>query len=284
MPPPEPPRGDIEIIADFAGLGVLSSITLLVVRDYDDPGTGTLLVIGGALGGGGIGWMISQKLEPSRAVGHATSAGLMLGVLNGALLLDPLEKTDSGAEVLPVLLLGATTGTVAGLALGHSLDLTEGQSLFATNLALLGFGTAALTGALLDDNGDGEVDPSAMISMTVGLDAGAVGGLLLAKKIKWSRGRARFVTAASVVGFFIGGMVGSLLATDKDPVTGESRTNADIAATGMLIGMWGGFGGGIALSADWAPDPRFSAPAQPTVTAAPMVGDQAYGLSVSGRF
>ena len=112
-------------------------------------------------------------------------------------------------------------------------------------------------------------------------------GLGVLSTIHWSRGRARFVGAASLVGTFIGGMVGGLLATSKD-ADGTTHTNADIAATSMLVGMWGGFAGGVALSTDWAPDPRFRAKATVSpgapLTAAPMLGDHTFGLVASGSF
>ena len=300
QPPPAPgpyvePSGDLEVIADFAALGILSSATLLDLRDYDDPGTGTLIVIGGALGGGALGWMIADRMELSRGEGHAVTAGMGLGLINAALLLVPLEQSETSEEVLGTLTIGGTLGAGFGLAVGKGLDLTSGQSMFATNVSLLGLGSALIAGALIDKD-DGEVDTAEMTALVVGLDGGAAAGLLLAPKIKWSYGRARFVGAATLVGTFVGGMVGGLLATDKDQTTGETTTDPDITAGSLLVGMWGGFAGGIAVSRDWAPDPRYrnqpgGAPATtpppsatPPVTAMPMVGDGRLGIVATGSF
>jgi hypothetical protein len=289
--PREEPEGDLELIGDFAGLGILASATVLDVRDYDDPGTGTLIVIGGALGGGATGWILADRLDVKASEAHAATAGLGLGLLNGALLLVPLDQNDDidSEQVLGTLLVGGTVGAGAGLAVGKGLRLTRGQSMFATNVALLGLGTSALVGALIDTD-DGDLDKSEMLALTVGLDGGAAAGLLLAPKIKWSNGRARFVGAASLVGTFVGSMVGVLLATDKDSTTGSSSTDPDVAAISMLVGMWGGFAGGIAISSDWAPDPRFRQQTPPTptgaasVTLAPVIGDGRLGVAAAGRF
>jgi hypothetical protein len=230
-------------------------------------------------------------MDLSRGEGHAVTGGMGLGLINAALLLVPLGQSDSSEEVLGALTIGGVAGAGAGLAIGKGLDLTQGQSMFATNVALLGLGSSLIVGAIIDED-DGEYDSAEMTSLVIGLDGGAAAGLLLAPKIKWSTGRARFVGAATLVGTFVGGMVGGLLATDKDETTGETTTDPDITATSLLVGMWGGFAGGIAASRDWAPDPRYrstpgagpSPAATPPVTAMPMLGDGRLGLVATGSF
>jgi hypothetical protein len=221
----------------------------------------------------------------------------------------PAGQEGSSEEVLGTLLLGGTAGAVAGLALGKTLDLTEGQSLFATNVALLGLGTSLIVGTMMDRDEDGEVEDGQMTAMVAGIDGGAIGGLLLAPRIKWSRGRARFVGAATLVGTFLGGMIGGLIATKEEvDETGfeSSTTDPDIAAASLLVGMWGGFAGGVALSTGWSPDKRYRndlappAPAAPgatptptpppapapapSITIAPMVGDGRLGAFATGSF
>jgi hypothetical protein len=287
--PPEPPPpverdGTVEVTVDFAALGVLGIADLMTARHYSDPRTGVLLVLGGAFGGGGLGWMIADHLHVTRAEGNAASAGLGLGVLDAALLLEPMNLDNTGTQVMTSLLVGGAAGTAAGLALGRNLHLTEGQTYFATNIGLLGVGSAAVVAAVTDKRGDGRVDAASWDAMLIGLDGGAAAGVLLAPKIHWSRGRARFVGAASLVGTLIGGAVGTLLATRTDPQTGTSTTNPDIAAGSMLVGMWGGFAGGVMLSNDWAPDPRYRAAPAPALTPAPMLGNGRVGAMVAGSF
>ena len=279
--PPAPPTGDLEVIVDFAALGVLGGITLIDARDLGDQGTGTLLVMSGAIAGGATGWILADRMQPTRADGHATTMGMSLGLLNGALLLVPLHLDDSSEEVLPTLLVGGTAGALGGLALGRALDLTSGQTMFATNLAVLGLGTSALASALI--NRDDDLDRGEMTALVVGLDAGAIAGLALAPKVDWSYRRARFVGVATLAGTFLGTMLGTALATDKAS-DGRTNTDEDLAVIGVLVGMWGGFVGGIGLTSDWTPDPRFARPATPAVTATPLVGSGRYGLALSGQF
>jgi hypothetical protein len=286
-PPPPPyvePTGELEVIADFAVLGVLASLTLLDLRDYGDPGSGTLLVLAGALGGGATGWILGDRLGVSRVEGRLTTMGLAVGLINGALLLVPLDRNDhiGSEQVLSTLLIGGTAGAVGGLVVGRRLDLTRGQTYFAGTLSLLGLGTSALASALLYRDGDGLGRPE-MTSLVVGLDGGLAAGLLLAPKVDWSPGRARFVGAATLVGTFLGGMVGGLLATGKD-AEGNTTTHEEVAVLSMLVGMWGGFAGGIALSSDWAPDARYRAAPGPAITALPMLGDGRVGLVATGTF
>jgi hypothetical protein len=287
-PQPEP-SGELEMIGNFAGLGILASVTLLVERDYDDPGSGTLLIMAGALGGGATGWILADQFEVKRSDAYATTMGMSLGALNAALLMVPLGTSDNAEEILPTFLVGSTAGAVGGLALGKGMNLTRGQTLFAANLALLGIGTSAMAGALIDRD-DGEFDPGEMTALAIGLDGGAAAGLILAPKIDWSYRRSRFVSATTLVGTFLGGMIGSLMATERDEETGTSTTDPDTAVSAMLLGMWGGFAGGILMTRDFAPDPRHRKDMAPGpapsagVTVAPLIGDHHMGVTAGGTF
>jgi hypothetical protein len=283
--PPDGPRmGHVELVADFAAVGLLATIAALDARDYDDKDTGTLLVMGGMLGGGAVGWLAADKLDVTRGEAHAATMGLGLGLANAGLLLVPLGADDESHQVLTALAVGGGLGVVGGLALGKKLHLTEGQTTFAGNLALLGIGTAAITAALIDDD-DGSADSGEMSALAIGLDAGAIAGLAIAPKIDWSRRRARYVGVASLAGCFVGSLVGALAATDRDDA-GVRHTDPDVAATGLLVGMWGGFAAGIALTGDFAPDPsRTTAPTSVPTSLAPLVGPQReVGITLSGGF
>ncbi len=267
--------GDLEVIGNFALLGILGSVTLIDARDLGDEGTGTLFVMAGAMSGAGVGYMLADQLKPTRGDGHATTMGMALGMSNAALLLVPLGLTDSSEEVLPTLLVGGTVGAVGGLALSRGMELTAGQSMFATNLALLGLGTSAIASALLDT--DGELDGSETAALLVGLDGGAAAGLLLAPKVDWSYRRARLVGIASMVGF----MSGSLVATAMSDGGGDP--DPDAVATGVLAGMWGGFLVGAKLTAGWAPDPKY-APRRDPVAIAPLASPNQLGVTLGGTF
>jgi hypothetical protein len=278
--PAAPPTGDLEITANFAMLGILGAITLVDARDMGNSGSVTLMLMAGAGAGGAFGYVLSDKLEPTRADGHAATMGMSLGLINASLLLVPLELTDSSEEVLPALLVGGTIGAVGGLALSRSLELTSGQTMFVTNLALLGLGTSALAGALVDT--DNELDNSEMSALAIGLDGGALAGVLLAPKINWSHRRARFVGMASMAGFLAGSMIGAGFTEETgDGTTGDP--DPDAIAIGILAGMWGGFLLGVKLTDNYAPDPRFG-PKPAPVTLAPMVNGRQLGVTIAGGF
>jgi hypothetical protein len=256
---------------------------VLDARDYQDDGTATLLVLGGVAGGGAVGWLIADRFDVSRTEAHGATGGLMIGMANAALLLTPLGAEDSH-QVLTSLFLGGTIGTVGGLALAKNLELTEGQFTFASTLTLLGFGTSAIVGSLIEP--DDEWSSEQSTALAIGMDAGLAAGLVIAPKITWSRRRARYVAISSLAGLFVGSLTGALLATERDPVTDQSTTDPDVALTGVLVGMWGGFAAGAVLTNDWAPDPKFTKPATATttITPVPMVGRDQVGIGAMGRF
>lgn len=277
--------GHLELVADFAAVGVLSTAAALDARDYSDKNSGTLLVMGGLVGGGAIGWLAADKLHVTRGEAHAATMGLGLGAANGALLLVPLHADDESDQILATLAVSSGIGVVGGLAVGKKLHLSEGQTMFAGTVALLGIGTSAITAALIDDD-DGKADGSEMGTLAIGLDAGAIAGLAIAPKINWSKRRAKYVGIASLAGCFVGSMVGALAATDKQ-ADGTHDTDPDVAATGLLVGMWGGFAAGIALTGDFAPDPSHTAAAPTTAPTSlvPFVGPQReVGVTLAGGF
>jgi hypothetical protein len=280
-----PPRrtGHLELTADFAAIGVLGTVAAMDARDFDDKNTGTLLVMGGAIGGGAIGYLLADGLDVTRGEAHATTMGLGLGAANGALLLVPLGADDASDEVLTTLFVSGAIGATGGLLVGKKLHMTEGQALFAGNVALLGIGTAAIGGALMHDDGE-DLEGSSMGTLAIGLDAGALAGLVIAPRIDWSRRRARYVGLASLAGCFAGSLIGALASGNKNE-DGSSDPDPDVAAAGLLVGMWGGFAAGIALTGDFAPDPGHSPPSGPRTSLMPMVGaGREVGVAVAGGF
>jgi hypothetical protein len=211
---------------------------------------------------------------------------LTLGFANGALLIEPTGWTRS-ESVLNFLFLGSAVGAGAGFVYGKNAHLTSGQATFVANMTLLGTATAAL-GAISGSH-DGEYGSWENTTLAVGIDGGTAAGMIIAPSLDWSPRRAKVVMAATVIGAFVGGMMGGLL-TPRD--TGESRSdNGDIVTASMTAGLWGGFGLGIMMTKNDLPDPRF---AQPTTKQAsnsaptsvvPWVGHQGtLGVMAGGSF
>lgn len=276
-PPPREPSGEGEMIGIGASLGMVTAITLIDRADSGENKSASLLVVGGALGGGALGYLLADGMRLKRSDAYATGAGLTLGVTNAALLLRPLGRTETSEEVMPILLAGAVVGAGAGLAVGHGLSMTRGQVMFAADLGLLAFASTALTSGMLDE--DDEIDNSELLSLQLGLDAGVLAGLVLAPHIDWSYRRARWVGAASLAGFFTGSLL-AVGATDK----GEDP-DPDVVAASVLTGMWAGFGLGVLMTRGWDADPaKASATATSSVVLLPRVGRDDLGVSVAGGF
>jgi hypothetical protein len=288
----EAPRrrvNDGEVIADFAIVGTLGAIDVLARQDVENANAISFTILAGLAGGGGIGYLLSQKYQVDSGAAHATTLGMMLGLANGALLIEPTGWTR-GESVVNLLFLGSAVGATGGFVYGQSAKLTSGQSLFVANLTLLGTATAAL--GAISGSTDGEFGNTENIALAVGIDGGAILGAAIAPNLNWSPRRARTVFAASVIGAFVGGMFAGLLAKPDDG--GASDTNGNVVTATMTAGMWGGFGLGIMMTRDNNPDPKFIQPAPPNPTSstggsptaiAPWIGDQGrVGLMAGGSF
>jgi hypothetical protein len=270
---------DGEVIADFAALGSLASIEVLVRQDVNNGSAGTFLVFAGLAGGGATGWLLTENYPVDPGTAHATTIGLLAGAANGALLIQPTHANDAD-QVLGLLLLGSAIGTTGGFVYGQSAHLTPGQSTFVGNVALLGSATAAF-GAIAGSR-DGKYGTWENGTLALGLDAGVLGGALIAPALNWSPRRAKFVFASTAIGAFLGGMIVSLIAKPKD----SNNSSGDLVAGCMTGGMWGGFGVGILMTKDAEPDFRFSKPAPGSaVTVAPFAGDRGQvGLMAGGSW
>jgi hypothetical protein len=294
-PPPPPPAdqptggGRIhngEVIADFAAVGALAGVDILLRQDIDDGSLGTFVLLGGVFGGGAAGYLLTEKYEVDGGAAHATTIGLVAGAANGALLIKPLLAPDYDAEdVMGLLFVGSALGAGAGFVYGQGADLTEGQSTFLGNAVLLGTSTAALTAILGSRNGT--YDNWENGTLAIGLDAGLVGGALIAPHLDWSKKRARVVMAGTVLGALTGGMIAGMTTKKRD---GDGDYNGNVVAGFMTAGLWGGFGLGLLMTRDSDPDPKFidrgpASPAKGSSTSfAPFVGERAMGLTAAGTW
>ena len=258
---------DGEVIADFAIVGTFASLDVLMRQNIDNGSLVGTLLVAGTVGGGAVGYVLTNKYDVDAGAAHATTLGLSLGFANGALLIEPTGWTES-SSVLNLLFLGSAAGAAGGFVYGQSAKLTSGQSLFVANMALLGSATAAL-GAITGSR-DGEFGHWENGSLAVGLDGGTVAGALVAPSLNWSARRAKVVLASTAIGALAGGMFAGLLTNNQ----GESRTeNGDIVAGAMTAGLWGGFGLGVMMTKQYSPDPRFAQPQRVAPTTASASGN-----------
>jgi hypothetical protein len=271
------------VIADFAAVGALASIDILIRQDVDNGGAGTLIMLAGVGGGGALGWLLTDRYTVDAAAAHATTLGLLAGAANGALLIRPAESYDA-ADVMGLLFLGSAIGAGAGFAYGQAADLTSGQTMFLGNAVLLGTATASLVA--ITGSRNGTFDNWENGSLALGLDAGILAGALIAPSLDWSPGRARTVFAATALGALVGGMIPSLATRRED---GEDF-NGDLITGAMTAGLWAGFGLGILMTRDTPPDPKYGNPGKPAgpgsmTSYVPFVGDRGQvGLMAGGTW
>jgi len=242
-----------EVIADFVTVGAFASIDILIRQDVHDGGAGTAIMLGGVFGGGALGWLLTEKYTVDAGAAHSTTIGLLAGTANGALLIRPSESYDA-EDVMALLFLGSAIGTAGGFAYGQSADLTPGQSTFLGNAVLLGTATAALTAIAGSRNS--QFDNWENGTLALGLDAGLIGGALIAPSLDWSPRRAKLVFAATAIGALVGGMIPGLVTKRRQ----DEDYDADLITGAMTAGLWGGFGLGIVMTRDVSPDPKYGNP------------------------
>lgn len=288
-PPPAPDGGlfgrrvhDGTVIGNFAVVGALAGIDILLRQDVEDGSLGTLIMVGGVAGGGAAGYLLTQKYEVDAGTANATTIGMVAGTANGALLIKPMLDPEYAPEdIMGLLFVGSAIGAGAGFVYGKNAELTAGQSTFLGNVVLLGTSTAALAAILGSRNGT--YDNWENGTLAIGLDAGLLGGALIAPNLDWSKKRARIVLAGTVLGALAGGM-GAGLVKKRD------ETSGDTVAGFMTAGLWAGFGLGILLTRDHDPDasgqgraPATPAPA-PSTSFMPFVGEHGMGMAAGGTW
>jgi hypothetical protein len=276
---------DGEVMADFATVGVFAATDLAVRQDITNGNAITLLIIGGLAGGAGVGYLLTQKYPADGGVAHSTTIGLMLGIANGALLIEPTGVHDA-SSVMGLLTLGSIVGSAGGFIYGEHADLTEGQTLFVGNMMLLGSSTALLTAVTA--NRDGSYGSFENSTLLIGLDGGAVAGALIAPHLDWSPRRSKYVFASTFVGALVGGLLAGAIAKPSNGST--SDTNASVVTGAMTAGLWGGFGLGILMTREDPGDPKYvaprpSGPPSSTTSFAPWVGANGQlGVMSGGTF
>jgi len=291
QPYPAPPTGpsrlhDGEVIGDFAAVGALASVDILIRQSVDNGSAGSLIVLAGVAGGAGAGWLLADRYHIDAGSAHATTIGLIAGAANGALLIEPTD-TESADDVVGLIFIGSAIGATGGFVYGQHADLTSGQATFVLDAIILGTSTAAL--AAIAGSRDGKFGNFENSTLAVGLDAGLIGGALIAPSLDWSPKRAKQVFASSILGLLVGGATPGLF-TKRDSSTDEY--NGDLIAGCMTAGLWGGFGLGVLLTRDEAPDPTFgkpkakqTTPATPVTTLTPWHGPQGQlGVMASGAW
>jgi hypothetical protein len=216
------------------------------------------------------------------AMGDAYSLGMIEGVVNAGLLVEPAHLDHSSEEVQTTLLLSGAAGGAVGLLYGYEVAPTRGQLSFAGTLSMLGFASTGLSFGIIQPKSlDGN---TALTMMAGGTDLGLAAGLVLGKDLDWSVSRGRIVQLGALLGGLAGLAAGAL-------ITGANANSDDdtrILTGATLAGVWGGFAIAVHASNGMVVDPRYAvAPAAspgPQAQLAPMAVHGGAGLALVGSF
>ena len=237
--------GKFEVIIDGAIFGAFTAVTGAVLAGLgDDENDGpalTLVSVGGAAGGGLLGGLYAKAhKEPlTQADASPISVGGALGVAQGGLAIALLglidgEETDA-KEAFGTLWVSTAVGFAGGVLTTELGDPSPGDPYLVASSAL--WGTVLSLGVL------GVVQPSesrAIIStLTVGYDAGIVGGVVLASQFDTSTRRLKKVNLYGGAGLLGGALLGSAVGS---AFGGEENLKASLGVFSILT-VAGGAGG-----------------------------------------
>ena len=253
-------------------------VDLLDIGNSFRPPVATIL---GATGVGFLGsYYGSRGAHITEAMADAYTLGMGLGVGNALLLASPLGLADSSEHMQSFALGGLVLGSGAGMLLADRARPTRGQVQLASLGSALGIATTGLGLAITQpDISDGD---TLLLLLAGGLDAGLVGGMVMAPRLDWSLSRTRLVSLGGFLGALVG-WSGVALMTGTDDVDDDTGRLWGVTT---LAGLWGGVGLAAHLTRDMAPDHRFHTndrPASSTMlTPAAIPGGM--GMALSGSF
>lgn len=256
--------------------GLYAGIVVVDDLDIDDLRGGILTVAAGTAAGLLGSYFGTKDTKMTGAMGDAYGMGMIFGIANAALLIEPIDNGVSSEEATTTLLVAGAIGGIAGLGFAATAEPTRGQVSFASTLGILGFASTGLALAVTQPSMDGD---NFLIAMAGGTDLGLAAGIALGKDLDWSVSRGRIVTLGTLLGGLTGAATGALIVGD-DPSSGDSAARTLAALT--LAGTWGGFALTTNLTSGMRPDRRYAPQATTQLTAIPI--RHGAGLGLTGTF
>ena len=257
------PAAPKTIIGLTTALSMFTVGALMADADADGVGSGVLVaLVGGAGFWGGL--KLTDNVHFPEAQAEAMFAGAIIAPVTAALLIDDVRTVS----LLP---LTSIAGAAVGWFAANYAQPSPGQMSFVSLITLMGTGSAL---ALSNEFSSVDTTDFALGGMWLGLAASAA----TAKWVDWSLSRVRYVGLASALGALLGLGVQAFIDTN----------NADNLVRAGVLGLWAGFGVGIAMT-DSMPESPFVKDAGPTTAFAPTSlmdsrGGAAPGLAFSGSF
>jgi hypothetical protein len=238
-----------------------------------------LLFAGGAVGAVAL---VDVNHPLPYGVPQSIISGMYLGFEEGLVLslwnesLSDQSAHWKGTAVADVIWGLSSAGAIGGGLLGANLGATPGRASLVSSAALwssviTGFAAGAFTG---DDSSRGT---NALLAAGLGLNAGAVAGLLAAGPVSPSIARVRFLDIGAVAGGLLSG--GLYLAAANHNV--QAQPALGVTALGIAGGLGVAWAATSGMPADRLEekksDPSVTATLQPTLT--PVPGGATLGMA-----
>jgi hypothetical protein len=138
-----------------------------------------------------------------------------------------------GKTVATVIWGFSTAGAIAGGVLGQSAGTTPGRAAFVGSSAMWSAAVLGMTVGALSDWDKDTADDSTLLAAAIGLNAGALGGVLAAGPVSPSVARMRYVD--------LGGFAGALVAGGLYVASADNDTKAEplmgLTALGTAAGL-----------------------------------------------
>jgi len=252
-PDDEPDAGRTSFIVTTTMAAFYSSIYLIDLLDQGDSVQAATLVVMGGTALGVLGSVYGSRGRTITAgMADAYSLGIGIGAGNAALLVHPLNQTDTSERVETFILGGLVVGGIAGYYAGYQFRPTSGQVGYIGDVSVLGLATAGLGLLIVQPSVSAD---SILVTLTAGLDAGLALGLFTAGKLDWSPSRQRLISLGIFLGALAGWGVTAMIYGDSSGASGDDV--ARVLGSATLAGMWGGAALTWHLTRNMKPDKRF---------------------------
>jgi hypothetical protein len=198
----------------------------VVLPIFAFAGAGTGLVAAIDLTGRPFRYGVPQSIVSGLYIG--LEEGIVLSLWNTAGQSADQWKAGTTATVIWGT---STAGAVLGGVIGSAVGTTPGRASFVGSSALWGgVLVGMLAGAATPDNSSGQ---GALLAAGIGLNAGAIGGILAAGPVSPSIARVRFLDLGGIVGGLVAGGL-YLAASNKNP---DGHVALGVTALGVGAGL-----------------------------------------------
>ena len=194
------------------------------------------------------------------------------------------DEEWKGGTVATVIFGSATIGALGGGIIGTVNGTTPGRASWVGSTSLWSGVIAGLLGAGLSDVNQDRADDHALLAAAIGLNAGAVAGLVTAKSVSPSIARVRFIDLGGIAGALVFGGLYVAAGSKSDDASSAVSGFFLVTALGTSIGLGTAWLATASMPADRT-DAKDSKPATTTSMSPRLIPVRGGGaLGVGGQF